>query len=58
MITFLTVFILTHVVKFSCGRKQGRPEKTHDFRQSIGTLFLWNVEIRNAKPNKGNAMLE
>ena len=38
-ITFLTVFILTHPVNFPCGRKPERPEKTHDFRQSVDRLF-------------------
>ena len=34
-ITFLTMFILTHPVNFPCGRKPERPEKTHDFRESV-----------------------
>jgi hypothetical protein len=38
-ITFLTVFILTYPVNFLCGRKLERPEKTHDFRQSVDRLF-------------------
>ena len=41
-ITFLTVFILTDLtdpVNFPCGRKPERPEKTHDFRQSVDRLF-------------------
>jgi hypothetical protein len=29
---FLTVFIPTHPVNFSCGRKPEHREKTHDFR--------------------------
>jgi hypothetical protein len=33
------MFILTHPVNFSCGRKPERPEKTHDFRQSVDRLF-------------------
>jgi hypothetical protein len=39
VITFLDVFILTHPVNFPYGRKPERPEKTHDFRQSVGRLF-------------------
>ena len=31
----LTVFIQTHPVNFPCWRKPERPEKTHDFRQSV-----------------------
>jgi hypothetical protein len=38
-VTFLTVFILAHPVNFPCGRKPVRPEKTHDFRQSVDWLF-------------------
>jgi hypothetical protein len=38
-ITFLTMFIPTHPVNFPCGRKPERPEKTHDFRQSVDRLF-------------------
>ena len=34
-IAFLTVFTLTHHVKFSCGRKSVHLEKTHDFRRSV-----------------------
>jgi hypothetical protein len=34
-ITFLTMFILTHPVNFSCGRKPEHPEKIHDFWQSF-----------------------
>jgi hypothetical protein len=41
VITFLTVFILTHPVNFPCGRKPERPEKTHDFRESADWLFTW-----------------
>jgi hypothetical protein len=43
-LTLLTVFILTHPVNFPCGRKPEHPEKTHDFRQSVGWLFSheWN----------------
>jgi hypothetical protein len=37
--TALTVFILTHPVNFSCGRKPEHPEKTHDFRQNVDWLF-------------------
>jgi hypothetical protein len=33
------MFILTHPVNFACGRKPERPEKTHDFRQSVDWLF-------------------
>ena len=33
------MFILTHPVNFPCGRKPERPEKTHDFRQSVDRLF-------------------
>jgi hypothetical protein len=38
-ITFLTVFILTHPVNSPCGRKPERPDKTHDFRQSVDWIF-------------------
>jgi hypothetical protein len=37
--TFLTMLILTNPVNFLCGRKPEHPEKTHDFRQSVGRLF-------------------
>jgi hypothetical protein len=33
------MFFLTHPVNFPCGRKPERPEKTHDFRQSVDGLF-------------------
>jgi hypothetical protein len=38
-ITFLTVFILTHPVNFTCGRKPEHPGKTHGFRQNVDWLF-------------------
>ena len=38
-ITFLTMFILTSPVNFPGGKKPERPEKTHDFRQSVDRLF-------------------
>jgi hypothetical protein len=41
VITFSTVFILTHPVHIPCGRKLEHPEKTHDFRQSVDWLFTW-----------------
>ena len=44
VITFLTAFILTHpAVNFPCRRKPEHPEKTHDFRQSVDSLFTWGV---------------
>jgi hypothetical protein len=36
---FLTMVILTHPVNFPCGKKPERPEKTHEFRQSVDRLF-------------------
>jgi hypothetical protein len=40
VITFLTVFILTHPVNFPCGRKPSTRRKLHDdFRQSVDWLF-------------------
>jgi hypothetical protein len=33
------MFILTHPVNFPYGRKPERPEKTHDFRQSVTDSF-------------------
>ena len=33
------MFILTHPANLPCGRKPERPEKTHDFRQSVDRLF-------------------
>jgi hypothetical protein len=39
VITFLTVFILTHPVIFPCGRKLENLEKTHNFQQSVDWLF-------------------
>ena len=33
------MFLLIHPVSFPCGRKPKRPEKTREFRQSVGRLF-------------------
>jgi hypothetical protein len=38
-ITFLTVFILTHPVNFTCGRKPEHPEKT--FGRRLTDSFTW-----------------
>jgi hypothetical protein len=46
-ITFLTAFILTHPVNFSCGRKPEHPEKTHDFPQS-----QWKALVLTTTPSK------
>jgi hypothetical protein len=44
VITFLTVFILTHPVNFPCGRKPEHPEKIHNFRQSVDQWTLRELE--------------
>jgi hypothetical protein len=43
-------FILTHPVNFHCGRKPERPEKTHDFRQSVDWLFSHESVARIGEP--------
>jgi hypothetical protein len=46
---FLTVFILTHPVNFlslwQCERKPENTKKTHDFRQSVETLFTCMIRF-------------
>jgi hypothetical protein len=39
ILLLITLFILTHSVNFPCGRKPEHTEKTHDFRQSVDSLF-------------------
>ena len=51
MITFLTMFILTHPVNFPCGKKPEHPEKTHDFRQSVDWLFSHESVVRMQPTN-------
>ena len=43
-IIFLTAFILTHPANLPSGRKPERPEKTHDFRQSVDGHF-WHESV-------------
>jgi hypothetical protein len=51
---------LTHSVKLPCGKKPERPEKTHDFRQSVDRLLsresvarieATNSEVKDACSN-------
>ena len=63
--TVITHFILTHPpTNVPCGRKPECPEKTHDFRQSVGILFshekfeeslmenrTHNSEVKGARAN-------
>jgi hypothetical protein len=49
VITFLTVFILTHPANLPCGKKPERPEKTHDFRQSVDSLVYWSSPRTESK---------
>jgi hypothetical protein len=55
-ITFLTVFILTHLDNFPCERKPEHPEKTHDFRQSVGWLFSHETVARIEPTNLVKAL--
>jgi hypothetical protein len=48
-ITFWTTFILTHPANLPRGRKPERPEKTHDFRQSVDWLFS-HESVARIKP--------
>ena len=51
---FLTVFIPTHPVGFSCGRKLENPERTHDFRQSVDRPSVSHEFIARIEPTLTN----
>jgi hypothetical protein len=53
-ITFLTVFILTHPVNFSCERKPEHTDKTHDFRQTVDWLFSHDSVARLMEPTNSD----